>query len=66
VPFWNISTHSIDRVRIASKLDLLLARDLHYLPETNYDRLKNELLIVRKMLTALLQNIGADRMAANM
>jgi four helix bundle protein len=46
-----------------SELDyhLLLARDLNFLPETDYLNLAKKLLGIRKMLTSLLQKIDADR-----
>jgi four helix bundle protein len=51
----------------ASELDyhLLLARDLVYLADEDYRRMDRNLLEVRRMLTALLQKVGADRFAAN-
>jgi four helix bundle protein len=51
----------------ASELDyhLLLAKDLKYLAEIDYARLSGQLLEFRKMLTALLQKVGAERFVAN-
>jgi len=51
----------------ASELDyqLLLARDLDYLTDEEYRRIGASLLEVRRMLTALIQKVGADRFAAN-
>ncbi len=51
----------------ASELDyhLLLARDLMYLAEIDYQRIDKKLVEARRMLTALLQKVGADRFAAN-
>jgi four helix bundle protein len=51
----------------ASELDyhLLLSRDLGYLSDQDYRRMDQYLLEVRRMLTALLQKVGADRFAAN-
>jgi len=51
----------------ASELDyhLLLARDLNYLTETDYQRVGKQLLEFRRMLTALLQKVGADRFNAS-
>jgi len=51
----------------ASELDyhLLLARDLVYLSDEDYCRLDRNLLEARRMLTALLQKVSADRFAAN-
>jgi len=51
----------------ASELDyhLLLARDLVYLSDEDYRRLDRNLLEARRMLTALLQKVSADRFAAN-
>ena len=51
----------------ASELDyhLLLARDLEYLPNDDYRRLEHSLAEARRMLTALLQKVGADRFAAS-
>jgi len=50
----------------ASELDyhLLLARDLGFLPDTDYHDLARRLTEVRKMLTSLLQKIDADRLMA--
>ncbi len=51
----------------ASELDyhLLLARDLMYLSDEDYRRMDRNLLEARRMVTALLQKISADRFAAN-
>ncbi len=51
----------------ASELDyhLLLARDLLYLSDEDYRRMGQTLGEARRMLTALLQKVGADRFAAN-
>jgi four helix bundle protein len=51
----------------SSELDyhLLLAKDLMYLSEEDYRRMDQKLVEARRMLTALLQKIGADRFAAN-
>ena len=51
----------------ASELDyhLLLARDLSYMAEADYQRVTKQLLEFRRMLTALLQKVGADRFVAN-
>jgi four helix bundle protein len=51
----------------ASELDyhVLLARDLRYLSEEDYRRIDQKLLETRRMLTALLQKISADRFTAN-
>jgi four helix bundle protein len=51
----------------ASELDYhpLLARDLHYLSDQDYCRMNQKLVETRRMLTALLQKISADRFAAN-
>lgn len=50
----------------ASELDyhLLLARDLRYLSNEDYRRIVQNLSEAR-MLTALLEKVGADRFAAN-
>jgi len=50
----------------ASELDypLLLSHDLGLLPEANYRALTRQLTEVRKMLTALLQKIENERLAA--
>ena len=50
----------------ASELEyhLLLARDLHFLTETNYRELNNELSTLRRMLTSLLQKIETERAMA--
>ncbi len=46
----------------ASELDyeLMLARDLGWLDETNYSRISLELISIRKMLNALIQKIKID------
>jgi four helix bundle protein len=51
----------------ASELDyhLLLARDLRYLSDEDYLRIVQNLGEARRMLTALLEKVGADRFAAN-
>ena len=51
----------------ASELDyhLLLARDLNYLGDNDYLSVSKQLLEVRRMLTALIQKVGADRFVAN-
>jgi four helix bundle protein len=51
----------------ASELDyhLLLARDLGYLSGEDYQRMGQNLGEARRMLTALLQKVRADRFAAN-
>ena len=50
----------------ASELEyhLLLARDLHFLSETDYLEMKNDLSALRKMLTSLLQKIEGERVMA--
>jgi four helix bundle protein len=50
----------------ASELEyhLLLARDLHFLTETDYRELNEELSTLRRMLTSLLQKIEAERVMA--
>ena len=50
----------------ASELEyhLLLARDLHFLSESDYLEMKNELSALRKMLTSLLQKIEGERVMA--
>jgi len=50
----------------ASELEyhLLLARDLHFLSETDYREMKDELSALRKMLTPLLQKIETERVMA--
>jgi four helix bundle protein len=50
----------------ASELDyqLLLSRDLGFLPDAGYRGLARTLTEVRKMLTALLQKIETDRLLA--
>lgn len=49
----------------ASELEyhLLLAQDLNYIGEEDYRRLEKQLLEFRRMLTALLQKVKADRLA---
>jgi len=51
----------------ASELDyhLLLARDLEYLSDDDYQRIGQNLIEARRMLTALLQKVSNDRFAAN-
>ena len=51
----------------ASELDyhLLLAKDLNYLAETDYQRVGRQLLEFRRMLTALVRKVGSDRDGAN-
>ena len=51
----------------ASELDyhLLLARDLRYLSAEDYRRMEQSFAEARRMLTALLQKVSADRFAAN-
>lgn len=51
----------------ASELDyhLLLARDLMYLSNEDYHRMDQNLTEARRMLTALLHKVSADRLAAN-
>jgi four helix bundle protein len=50
----------------ASELEyhLLLARDLHFLAQTDYVQLTDELSALRKMLTSLLQKIETERVMA--
>ena len=50
----------------ASELDyhLLLAHDLGLLTDTNYERLHASLLETRKMLTALIRRVDAERSGA--
>ncbi|MBZ5704641.1 MAG: four helix bundle protein [Acidobacteriia bacterium] len=50
----------------ASELDyhLLLARDLHFLPDADYRRIASELSQLRKMLTSLLQKVDHERALA--
>ncbi len=50
----------------ASELEyhLLLARDLHFLTETEYRELNEELSTLRRMLTSLLQKIETERVMA--
>ena len=49
----------------ASELDyhLLLARDLMYLSNEDYHRMDQNLTEARRMLTALLHKVSADRLA---
>jgi len=51
----------------ASELDyhLLLARDLNYLSDKDYCRMYRDLGEARRMLTALVQKVNADRLSAN-
>lgn len=51
----------------ASELDyhLLLAKDLKYLQENDYSSLDKQLSDFRRMLTALVRKVGADRIQAN-
>jgi four helix bundle protein len=51
----------------ASELDyhLLLARDLQYLTEGEYQKLANDLTELRKMLTSLLTKVDCDRGIVN-
>ena len=48
----------------ASELDyhLLLARDLGFLGDDEYKNLLQDLMQMRRMLTALLQKVDADRL----
>jgi len=50
----------------ASELDyhLLLARDLKFLGDGDYQKLASDLLHLRKMLTALIQKIEHERLMA--
>jgi four helix bundle protein len=50
----------------ASELDyhLLLARDLHFLPDADYRRITSELSQLRRMLTSLLQKVDHERAMA--
>ena len=43
---------------------LLLARDLHFLTDTDYRELNDELSTLRRMLTSLLQKIETERVMA--
>jgi four helix bundle protein len=47
----------------ASELDyeLLLAKNLGYLPKTDYARIADELSQVRKTLSSLLRKVNVDR-----
>ena len=49
----------------ASELDyhFLLARDLGFFEDMDYQRLSGELLHLRKMLTSLLQRVQSERLA---
>jgi four helix bundle protein len=40
---------------------LLLAHDLGYLPESNYQKMNNDLIEIRKMLNAFIQKLKASR-----
>ena len=46
----------------ASELEyhLLLARDLHLLPDSDHDRLAKETTDIKRMLTGLMQKLNAD------
>jgi four helix bundle protein len=46
----------------ASELEyhLLLARDLHYLPPADHERLSNEVTQIKRMLTVFIQKLKAD------
>jgi len=44
---------------------LLLARDLNYLALEDHQRINQGLLELRRMLTALIQKVGLDRVTAN-
>jgi four helix bundle protein len=50
----------------ASELEyhLLLARDLHFLTDSDYRELNEELSTMRRMLTSLLQKIESERVMA--
>jgi four helix bundle protein len=50
----------------ASELDyhLLLARDLGYITESDHQRLAEQLVGIRRMLTALLRKVDIDRSMA--
>jgi four helix bundle protein len=50
----------------ASELDchLLLAHDLGFLTDSDYQKLANELLRLRKMLTSLIHKIEYERLAS--
>ncbi len=58
--FLNIATGS------ASELEyhFLLARDLGYLPEDQYQKLDHAVIEVRKMLASLIHKVEADRLNA--
>jgi four helix bundle protein len=51
----------------ASELDyhFLLARDLLFLPQTDYAGLEKELSALRRMLSSLLQKVDHERMTTN-
>ena len=38
----------------------LLARDLHYMNESDYDQLSNQAIEIKRMLTRLIQKLKAD------
>lgn len=40
---------------------LLLARDLQYLPLTDYDSVRKDLLDLKRMLVALTRKVGSER-----
>jgi len=42
----------------ASELDYHLLRDLHYLADVDYQRVGEQLVKFRRMLTSLLQKVG--------
>ena len=50
----------------ASELDyqLLLAHDLHFISDPSYESLHDELLDVRRMLSALIVRVDQDRLTA--
>jgi four helix bundle protein len=48
----------------ASELEYHLLLALHFLTETNYRELNNELSTLRRMLTSLLQKIETERAMA--
>jgi four helix bundle protein len=50
----------------ASELDyhLLLAHDLNFLPDVDYQRVAKELTELRRMLTALLHKVDTERLMA--
>lgn len=47
----------------ASELEyhLLLAHDLDYLNKSDYERIRNEVIEIKKMLTSFIQKLKADR-----